>query len=173
MLINKKSKATVVAFGGIFTALCVVLLYLSAVFTVIDAIFWILASIVIGICIKECGIRLSWCVFVSSAILGFIIVPNIFANIFYASFFGLIPIVYNYIDKKTGRLKIPAVIVLDILYTVVSYLLLSRFYPSFFDGVKAPVIILFVFFAVYYPAYNRMFGNIYFLIKRALNKNKY
>lgn len=173
MLINKKSKAVIASFGGIFTALCVVLLYLSAVFTMIDAIFWILASVVTGVCIKECGVRLAWCVFVASAVLSFIIVPNIFANIFYVSFFGIIPVIYFYIDKKTGRFKIPAVIMCDVLYTLVSYFLLNKFYPVFFEGVKAPIVILFVFFAVYYPAYNKISGNIYFLINRALNKSKY
>lgn len=173
MLINKNRKASFVAFGGIFSALCVVLLYLSAVFTFIDAIFWIIASVVVGLCIKEFGIRLGIGVYITSAIISFLIVPNIFASICYAGFFGIIPIVYYYIDKRAGRLKIITVVIVDILYTVMTYFLVTCFYPVFFEGVKAPLVILLVFFAVYYPAYKRIFGNIYFLIKRAINPDKY
>ncbi len=173
MLNNKNSKASHIAFGGVFSALCVVLLYFSAVFTFMDAVFWIIASVLVGICIKEFGFKVSLGVYVSSAVVCFLIVPNIFANFCYAGFFGLIPLIYNVIENRAGKFKILIIFALDLIYTIVSYYLISKFYIAFFEDVKAPILIMFVFFAVYYPAYKRLSYNIYYFINRALRPTKY
>ncbi len=163
---NSHSKSRAVAYGGVLTALIVVLLYLSTVFSFLDAVFWIIASVVIGFSLCELGLKASVWVYVASSIVSFLIVPNIFANLSYAFFFGIIPIVYHLIETKNRVFKIVFLTILAFIYTIVTYFLIGRFYPQFFNDVKFPVAILLFFFIIYYPAYKRIFTNISFLVKR-------
>ena len=166
---NKKSPSAKAAYGGIYTALTVLFLYMSAVLNLFDVAFYILASVMIGICIRETGVKLSAVVYAASSALSFAVIPNIFAALAFCLFFGIIPFVYYAYDTKLHfKFKRLAIVAFDILYGAAVYFAILKFNKSYFADIKFPYFVLTAFFIVYHPAYVRITDCIYRIFKRGV-----
>lgn len=89
-----------IAFGGILTALCVVLLYLASYLPTGKLGLYALASVTIAIAVVELDIRLGAVVYAGSAILIFLFTGNINALLLFILFFGSYPLLKYYIEKQ-------------------------------------------------------------------------
>lgn len=89
-----------IAFGGILTALCVVLVYLAAYLPTGKLGLYALASVTIAIAVVELDIKLGAVVFAASAILIFLLTGSINALLLFTLFFGSYPLLKYYIEKQ-------------------------------------------------------------------------
>jgi putative flippase GtrA len=89
-----------IAFGGILTALCVVLLYLAAYLPTGKLGIYALASVTIAIAVVELDIKLGAVVYAASAILIFLLTGNINTLLIFTLFFGGYPLIKYYIEKQ-------------------------------------------------------------------------
>lgn len=89
-----------IAFGGILTALCVVLIYLAAYLPTGKLGLYALASLIIAIAVIELDIKLGAIVYIAAAILIFLLTGNINALLLFTLFFGSYPLLKYYIEKQ-------------------------------------------------------------------------
>ena len=80
------------AFSGIITALCVVILFLGSFFSALDLSMSALAGILLVLAVIELGDRWAWCIFCASSILGLLIIPSKFVVCFFVCLMGWYPI---------------------------------------------------------------------------------
>ena len=89
-----------IAFGGILTALCVVLTYLAAYLPTGKLGLYALTSVIIAIAVIELDIKLGAVVYAASAILVFLLTGSINALLLFTLFFGSYPLLKYYIEKQ-------------------------------------------------------------------------
>lgn len=89
-----------IAFGGILTALCVVLIYLAAYMPTGKLGLYALSSVTIAIAVVELDIRLGALVYAGSALLIFLLTGNINALLLFTLFFGSYPLLKYYIERQ-------------------------------------------------------------------------
>jgi hypothetical protein len=89
-----------IAFGGILTALCVVLIYIAAYMPTGKLGLYSLASVTIAIAVVELDIKLGAAVYAASAMLIFLLTGNINALLLFILFFGSYPLLKYYIEKQ-------------------------------------------------------------------------
>lgn len=89
-----------IAFGGILTALCVVLIYLAAYMPSGKLGLYALASVTIAIAVVELDIKLGALVYAASTLLIFLLTGNINAVLLFTLFFGSYPLLKYYIEKQ-------------------------------------------------------------------------
>ena len=87
------------AFGGILTALCVVILFLGSFFSTIDLSMSALAGLVLILAMTEAGDKCAWGVFFASALLSLILVPAKLVAVFYIMLMGWYPIAKKYFER--------------------------------------------------------------------------
>jgi hypothetical protein len=119
-----------IAFGGILTALCIVLIYLAAYLPTGKLGLYALASVTIAIAVVELDIKLGAVVYTASAILIFLLTGSINAFLLFVLFFGSYPLLKYYIEKQRSAvlemiLKFGAFNLLAILGFIVFKLLLG------------------------------------------------
>jgi len=115
-----------IAFSGICTALCVIFLYLSNIFTLNTLFLLGFSSIFIAIVLVECSYTYAFLCFIASALLGLFILPNKFLILPFA-FLGLYTIAKSFIER-IGKLSFEWL--LKILYFLVTVILLSGLFLS-------------------------------------------
>ncbi|OGO79435.1 MAG: hypothetical protein A2Y23_06900 [Clostridiales bacterium GWB2_37_7] len=91
-----------IAFGGILTALCVVLIYFAALLPSGKLGLYALASVTIAIAVVELDIRWGAVVYGGSSILIFLLTGNINAMLLFTIFFGSYPLLKYYIEKQSS-----------------------------------------------------------------------
>ena len=91
-----------VALGAMLSALSVVALLPTAIEVMVYALPAI-ASIFVAFATVEMGRKWAAAVFISSSVVGLIIVPNKEAIILYAAFFGYYPILKSFLESKNKR----------------------------------------------------------------------
>ncbi|HYE10576.1 MAG TPA: hypothetical protein VEF53_10405 [Patescibacteria group bacterium] len=89
-----------IAFGGILTALCVVLNYLAAYLPTGKLGLYALASLTIAVAVVELDIKLGAVVYTAAAILIFLLTGNINTLLLFVLFFGSYPLLKYYIEKQ-------------------------------------------------------------------------
>jgi hypothetical protein len=94
--IKKSKKITLCA---IFSALSVVIMYIGALFEVLDISMAVIASLLAIVAVIEYGGSAPWMVYGATSILSLIIMPGTTA-LFYALFFGFYPILKEKFEKK-------------------------------------------------------------------------
>ncbi len=94
MLLSKK-----ISFCGIFAALSLLFLYITAVSPSGKLALIAAASYCIGLCVVWCGIKLGILAYVAVSVLSFVLVPNIMVAILFAAFFGCYPVIKVFIEK--------------------------------------------------------------------------
>ena len=89
-----------VAFGGILTALCVVLIYLATYLPTGKLGLYALASVTIAIAVIELDVKFGTVVYTASSILIFLLTGNINTLLIFTLFFGSYPLLKYYIEKQ-------------------------------------------------------------------------
>ncbi|MGI6031443.1 MAG: hypothetical protein ACOX7F_08070 [Eubacteriales bacterium] len=93
------NKSSEVATGGVLTALAVVIMTLSNVFTTLSYTLAIAAGLCVMVALVELGRRGAWLVFAASAILAGILVASKENVVLYVGLFGYYPILKSMIEK--------------------------------------------------------------------------
>jgi hypothetical protein len=139
---SNKSKASVIARGGMLTALGVLFVYLSSFFPTSRIFLEGLASCLILASIIIMGTKNSIAVYAATALLSFLVCGLRLTTIAYVLVFGLYGFVKYYIE---GMNKIVLEYVLKLLYCniclVVLFLIYKLFLPNLFD-IQAAVYII-------------------------------
>jgi len=102
-----------IAYGGILTALSLVILYLAFYLPTLRLTMYFFASIIPGIMLLEMGVSQAWILYGATSLLAFMLLGNSSGVIFYLFVFGLYPIVKYYVEKIK---KISVEIVLKLLF---------------------------------------------------------
>lgn len=93
------SKSSKIAKGGLFTALSLILIYLSSIMPTNKLALISAASFIIPISILNIGVKMTSVVYLAVSILALILIPSKGIAIFYILFFGLYGFVKLYIEK--------------------------------------------------------------------------
>jgi hypothetical protein len=127
-----------IAFGGILTALSVVLVYFAAYMPSGKLGLYSLASVIIAIAVVELGIKLGAVVYIASAILIFFITGSLNALLLYILFFGCYPLLKYYLEKQRRAavelLMKFAVFNLLVIVSFVAFKLLLGIWPVNIEG---------------------------------------
>jgi hypothetical protein len=89
-----------IAFGGILTALCVVLIYLATYIPTGKLGLYALASLTVAIAVVELDVKLGAAVYAASTILIFLLTGSINTLLLFTLFFGSYPLLKYYIEKQ-------------------------------------------------------------------------
>jgi hypothetical protein len=110
---EKSVKTYYISLGGVITAVCLLLMFLTAVFPMLSMALPLYAGILIYVVLDEAGLPFATLTFAAVAILSFFLSPNIEASVYFAAFFGFYPIL-KYIFENKVKPK-PLAFVLKIL----------------------------------------------------------
>jgi hypothetical protein len=162
-----------IAFGGIFTALSILLIYLAATLPINKLIMLGLASCIIPLSIITTNIKNSLIVYTASSILSLFIVLPTGITLSYIMLFGI----YGFIKYLTEKLRnAPVEILLKLLFFNSSVLLTYSIYSTLFTDIikinlpTIPLIIVLQFIFVVYDYILTVFIN--YANKNLLNKLK-
>lgn len=151
-----------IAFGGIFTALSILFIYLSAILPINKLIMLGLASCIIPLSIITTNVKNSLLVYFASSVLSFIIVPSQGIVLSYIMLFGI----YGFIKYFTEKLRnAPIEILLKLLFFNVSIFLTYSIYSALFTDIikitlsTIPLIIVLQFIFVFYDYVLTVFIN--------------
>lgn len=93
-----------VAFGGIVSALCLVLEFSVGILPVFLYVFPMICSILMYILYTECGLKTSVCAYVGVSVLSLFMCPDKEAVMMFVMFFGYYPILRVYIQKLKPKI---------------------------------------------------------------------
>jgi len=96
-------KSTRIAIGGVFSALCLLLMFLSSVIPFAAVALPMLAGAMLTVVMLENGAKTAFLVYISVSLLSFFIVPDIDAKLLFILFFGYYSILKPAIEKIPGR----------------------------------------------------------------------
>ncbi len=91
-------KAKRIAAASVFTALMVVLIYLSAFFPTMSMSIIALAGVVSAVLVSEYGLATAAMAYASASVLALILVPDKSNAVLFAIMFGIYPIIQNLIE---------------------------------------------------------------------------
>ncbi|AYD41254.1 hypothetical protein D4Z93_12320 [Clostridium fermenticellae] len=94
-----KNKSSYIAKGGLFTAVGVILVYLSTIFPVNRLFLLMIASCIIPMCVIDLGLKNALTIYLSTSLLSLLIGGIRATTIFYVVFFGSYGIIKYYIEK--------------------------------------------------------------------------
>ena len=89
-----------VSLGGIVAALCLLLMFLTTVFPLLDMALPLFAGMLIMVVTVEVSISWAAATYVTVSLLSFFITPDKTAAVLFAAFFGFYPILKLLIEKK-------------------------------------------------------------------------
>lgn len=92
-------KAKQTAAAAVFTALMVVLVYLSAVFPTMSMSIIAIAGVISAVLVSEYGITTAAMAYVSASVLMFVLVPDKSNALLFAIVFGIYPVLQNLIER--------------------------------------------------------------------------
>ncbi len=96
---NNKKVSYKVSLGGIVSALCLVLMFLTAVFPPLNITLPLFAGMLMTVVAIEVSSSWAWVTYATVAILSFFITPDKEAAIFFTVFFGFYPILKDTLEK--------------------------------------------------------------------------
>lgn len=102
--INSKKVSYKVSLGGIVAALCLVMMFLTAVFPPLNMTLPLFAGMLISMVAIEISSSWAFVTYVVVAILSFFITPDKEAAIFFTLLFGYYPVLKEYTDKMKSKL---------------------------------------------------------------------
>lgn len=100
-IMNRKS--TQIALGGMFSALCLILMFLTGIFPFATYVLPALAGAMLVAVVLENGRRTAVLVYVSVALLSVFIVPDREAAMLFIVFFGYYPIIKELLERIPGK----------------------------------------------------------------------
>ncbi len=175
---KSRQKAKAVAFGGMFSALSVAIMSLGSVIPSLDMSAAFLSGIVVIVARMEVSRTAPISVYLVSGILSAVILPNRFAGISYLCFYGLYPIVKEYIERiRLKPLKI-AVKLATLLVMSVAVVKLSTFFTiptdSIFEFGETLLYVLVVVIGIVYDFFLTVVVSRYdILLARLKDKSKF
>lgn len=93
-----------IAFGGIVSALCILLMFSVGIFPVMLYVFPMISSLLIFILSYECGNRTALASYFSVSFLSVILSPDKESALIFLAFFGYYPILSRHIDRLKSKL---------------------------------------------------------------------
>jgi hypothetical protein len=100
---KRQGPSKVIALGGIFLALTVIILYAESIVPTGRLSLYALSSFFVSVIVIEAGIYAGWLFYLASSLLAFIIVPDKLGLIPYFVFFGVYGLIKHYTEKTTNR----------------------------------------------------------------------
>jgi len=97
------SKSIRVAFCGIITALCTVLMFLTSLIPIATYALPALAGVLLVIVVIEMGVSWAWPVYIAASILSLLVAGDKEAAILFVVFFGYYPILKAIFEKITKK----------------------------------------------------------------------
>ena len=124
-----KKETKNISLCAVFTALSLLLLFMSSVFSTMSISILAICGVVTSVALTRCGYKYTMIMFLAVAVLSFFLVPDKSCVVLYAFLFGFYPILKN-LFEKTGKpyiswvLKIAAanLLVFAALYVSMSFL---------------------------------------------------
>ena len=161
----KKSKKTAIA--GIFTALCVVVLFVGSLFQSLDLSAAAFASMIIVVVLTELGRNWALGVYGASAIISLLLLPYKSPALIFAVFAGLYPLAKQFLNRITpmwlsylARIVFFNIILVILVFAASKLLFLEEFFFNF----KAVIFLLSnITFVLYDFALERIV--MYYIIK--------
>lgn len=101
---NNKKVSYKVSLGGIVSALCLVLMFLTAVFPPLNITLPLFAGMLMTVVAIEVSPSWAWVTYATVAILSFFITPDKEAAIFFTVFFGFYPILKDTVEKIKSKI---------------------------------------------------------------------
>lgn len=101
---NNKKVSYKVSLGGIVSALCLVLMFLTAVFPPLNITLPLFAGMLMTVVAIEVSPSWAWVTYATVAILSFFITPDKEAAIFFTIFFGFYPILKDTLEKIKSKI---------------------------------------------------------------------
>lgn len=102
--INSKKVSYKVSLGGIVAALCLVMMFLTAVFPPLNMTLPLFAGMLISMVAIEISSSWAFVTYVVVAILSFFITPDKEAAVFFTLLFGYYPVLKEHTDKMKSKL---------------------------------------------------------------------
>lgn len=130
-----------IAKGGIFTALSVIVLFLSNLIPINTLFFLIVASAIIPLTLISTNLKTTIIVYIATSVLSFFLLPSKQLAINYFFLFGIYGIVKFFIEKIN---KSWVEIILKLIFFNVSYFVIFKLTTEFFIGksFKSPYLLL-------------------------------
>lgn len=118
-----------------FAALGVILLYLGSIVEVVDVSMAVIASLFCVLAVIEYGKGAPWMVFLVTAVLSLLLLPNKSPAVYYAFFFGFYPILKAYFERLD---KVRAWIFKEITFNVCLAVMIVLIKLLFMPSVSIP-----------------------------------
>lgn len=100
----KPQKSDQIALGGVFSALCLVLMFLSSVIPFSSFALPMLAGAMLMVVVIENGAKTAFLVYISVSLLSAFIVPDVDTKLMFILFFGYYPVFRPSLEKIPGKL---------------------------------------------------------------------
>ncbi|WP_457942002.1 hypothetical protein [Caproiciproducens sp. LBM24188] len=156
-------KSIAVAFCGIITAFCVMLLFLTGLIPIGTYALPAVAGVLLIVIVVELGTRWAWPVYFASSILAVFIAADKEAAMLYVLFFGYYPILKAVLEMKHMKLSVTYFLKFTVFN---ASMVLGYFLSIYILGVPADS---FTVFGVYLPVVYLLLGNItYFFYDLAI-----
>lgn len=101
---KKTSKSSEIALGGVFSGLCLLIMFLTGLIPFGTYAFPALAGAMLTVVLIENGSKVATMVYISVSFLSFFVVPDREAAMMFVFFFGYYPIVRKQIEKLKYKL---------------------------------------------------------------------
>lgn len=148
-----------VALGGVISSLCLLMMFLTAVFPLLAITLPIFSGMLITVVAIETNPKWGLVTFASVAILSFFVTPDKEAAILFALFFGYYPVLKAYIERKKPKLLqwIVKLVIFNIAIVCIYYIIINVLGTvDFFEE--------FGFFNEYLVAGMLVFGDLVFVL---------
>ena len=148
-----------VALGGMITALCLVLMFLTGVIPVATYALPAISGVLLIVIVIEIGAKWSWMVYAAVSVLSLLFAADKQAAVLFVLFFGYYPILKAYIEKKLPHKRI--------LEWILKFLVFNAaMIVAFFIVIKVLSVPedSFTIFGIYLPWVFLLLGNFVFLI---------
>lgn len=100
---KNNKKASSVAFGGIISALAVLLLFFTGIFPFATYALPALAGLLLVVIVVDFGMKWAWCVYAAISVLAILITPDREAAAMFVLFFGYYPILKSVFEQIKSR----------------------------------------------------------------------
>jgi hypothetical protein len=131
----QRNKTKQLTFCATFAALGVILLYLGSIVEVVDVSMAVIASLFCVLAVIEYGKGAPWMVFLVTAVLSLLLLPNKSPAVYYAFFFGFYPILKAYFERLD---KVRAWIFNEITFNVCLAVMIVLIKLLFMPSVSIP-----------------------------------
>lgn len=99
----RSDKSTQIALGGVFSALCLLLMFLSSMIPFSSFALPMLSGMMLAVVVIENGYKTALLVYISVSLLSVFVVPDFDAKVIFILFFGYYPILKPFIERVSRK----------------------------------------------------------------------